>query len=116
MKSRNIKIVDFGTACELPRHKKLTQTVGTLNYIAPDIFKKRYNEKCDMWSCGVILYIMLSGYPPFDGKNNIEIFNKIQKIQFDYSKTIWNGVSDPAKDLINKLLCPSSKRISAKIS
>ena len=62
-------------------HKKL----GTPFYIAPEVLKEDYDEKCDIWSCGVILYILLCGYPPFWGKNEEEIIEKIisGKVLFD---------------------------------
>ena len=113
--SRNIKIVDFGTACELPRHKKLTQTVGTLNYIAPDIFKKRYNEKCDMWSCGVILYILLTGKLPFAGKDKKQTIASISKGNYSLELPIWDHISKEAKSLVVRLLeLNANKRISAE--
>lgn len=67
--SRLLKIIDFGTAIELPAGKKLTTTIGTPYYIAPEVLAGEYSEKCDIWSCGVILYIMLSGTPPFHGRD-----------------------------------------------
>lgn len=62
-------------------HKKL----GTPFYIAPEVLNEDYDEKCDIWSCGVILYILLCGYPPFWGKNEEEIISKIVqgKVIFD---------------------------------
>jgi len=52
--------------------------VGTPYYIAPEILDRSYDEKVDEWACGIILFILLCGYPPFDGKNNDEIFNAIK--------------------------------------
>ena len=62
-----LKIIDFGTAIEKKNDKKLTALVGTPYYIAPEVIKGEYDEKCDVWSCGVILYLLLSGMPPFVG-------------------------------------------------
>ena len=62
-----LKVIDFGTSRVYDPTKKMAQRLGTPYYIAPEILQKKYNEKCDVWSCGVILYIMLSGIPPFNG-------------------------------------------------
>jgi calcium-dependent protein kinase len=58
--------------------KKLDEKLGTPYYIAPEVLKKSYNEKCDIWSCGVILYILLSGTPPFNGSNDNAIMQKVK--------------------------------------
>ena len=70
-----LKIIDFGTSAEYDKQDgaKLSTIHGTSYYIAPEVLKKKYNEKCDVWSIGVILYILLSGKPPFDGKSDNEI-------------------------------------------
>ena len=65
-----ITIIDFGTSSTFDPDKKMSQKFGTPYYIAPEVLKKSYNEKCDLWSCGVILYILLCGYPPFNGAND----------------------------------------------
>lgn len=67
--------------------KKLTKQIGTAYYIAPEVLNKSYDEKCDVWSCGVILYIMLSGYPPFRGSNEKEILNKIRTGHLRFEST-----------------------------
>jgi calcium-dependent protein kinase len=60
-------VIDFGTSQKFEKGKYLTQQYGTAYYIAPEVLRGHYNEKCDIWSIGVILYILLSGRPPFDG-------------------------------------------------
>ena len=65
-----IKIIDFGTSLQFDPNKNLNQTIGTPYYIAPEVIKQTYDFKCDIWSCGVIMYILLSGNPPFNGKND----------------------------------------------
>ena len=62
-----IKIIDFGTSLTYDPNKSLDEKLGTPYYIAPEVLNKKYNEKCDIWSCGVITYIILSGMPPFNG-------------------------------------------------
>ena len=72
-----LKIIDFGTAVEFIEGGKEHLLVGTPYYIAPEVIKGEYDEKCDVWSCGVILYILLSGSPPFGGRSEKEIMNNI---------------------------------------
>ena len=110
----HIKVIDFGT-CEMLKKSKLTEQIGTSFYIAPEVLQNGYNEKCDLWSCGIILYILLSGAPPFYGKNEKEIFAKILNGNLSFKNEIWNKISEEAKDLIKKLLeINPDKRISAK--
>jgi calcium-dependent protein kinase len=110
----HIKVIDFGT-CEILQKTKLTEQIGTSFYIAPEILKSGYNEKCDLWSCGVILYILLCGSPPFYGKNEKEIFKKILDGNFTFRHKIWNKISTEAKNLVLKLLQVNpTKRISAQ--
>ena len=63
---------------------KLKTCAGTSLYMAPEVIQKKYSHACDLWSAGVILYIMLSGYPPFYGENDMEVFEKISRFDFDY--------------------------------
>ena len=79
-----IKIIDFGTAQVFSSSTKLRATTGTAYYIAPEVLMKNYNEKCDVWSCGVILYILLSGTPPFYGKTDDDILRAVRSTKFTY--------------------------------
>ena len=67
IESNSLKIIDFGTAIEKKPNKKLAALVGTPYYLAPEVVKGEYDEKCDVWSCGVIMYLLLCGMPPFIG-------------------------------------------------
>ena len=68
------------------------------------MLKKRYDEKCDLWSCGVILYILLSGYPPFNGPNDRVIMENVALGSYNFDGAEWKTVSKEAKNLIKKLL------------
>jgi calcium-dependent protein kinase len=79
-----IKIIDFGTAAEFTPGVRLKERVGSPYYVAPEVLKGSYTHKCDMWSCGVILYVLLCGAPPFDGNNRKEIFDQIVKAKITF--------------------------------
>lgn len=77
---------------------------GTPYYIAPEVLKGSYTTQCDNWSMGVVMYIMLSGKPPFGGRSNKEIIDTVLKGNYSFNSSVWNGISKLAKDLIAKLL------------
>lgn len=110
-----LKVIDFGTSREFDPHRKMAQRLGTPYYIAPEVLEKRYTEKCDVWSCGVILYILLSGSPPFNGKDDIEIMDKVVKGFFNINIPELETVTLEAKDLMRKMMTYSQeKRISSQ--
>lgn len=114
-KDANIRIIDFGLSTHFEPQKKMKDKIGTAYYIAPEVLHGTYDEKCDVWSTGVILYILLSGCPPFNGANEFEILKKVEKGKFTFDLPQWRKVSEPAKDLIRKMLAyVPSMRISAK--
>jgi calcium-dependent protein kinase len=109
-----IKLIDFGTANYIKDNNNLHLKVGTPYYIAPEVLKKDYNKSCDVWSLGVIMYFLLSGSPPFDGTNDLDIFHKILKGEFSMQTKEWEEISVEAKSLISKLLTYDYKiRITA---
>ena len=110
-----IKIIDFGTAKIFEKNKKEKDVVGSSYYIAPEVLKQNYNEKCDTWSVGVILYMALVGKAPFDGKNDDEIIHKIAKGNYNNKESKLLNHSSEVRDLLSKLLEKDlSKRFSAK--
>lgn len=104
-------LIDFGNS-NYYNSKKMNSIVGTPYYISPDVLKENYTEKCDVWSCGIILYTLLLGYVPFKGQNMEDTFKKIltYEINFDVSK-----IQPLALDLLKKMLAYDSKeRCSAE--
>jgi calcium/calmodulin-dependent protein kinase (CaM kinase) II/calcium/calmodulin-dependent protein kinase I len=112
----NIKIADFGFAKKVFTPNSLTTQCGTPGYVAPEILEGvPYDTKSDMWSLGVIIYILLGGYPPFIEQNQRELFRKIRKGQYEFHDEYWSAVSADAKDLISSLLTVDpNKRLSAE--
>ena len=83
---------------------KMTTVVGTPYYVAPEVLKGSYDRSCDVWSLGVILFVFLCGYPPFEGDNNKEIFRNVMKQDLTFDPADWNRISSQAKDLVKKML------------
>ena len=108
--NNTLKVIDFGLSQNID---KLKTKVGTAYYVAPEILMGKYNEKCDVWSAGVILYILLSGDPPFNGASDSIIYSKILKMKFDYPENKWKSISNEAKDLLNHMLVPEKERFNA---
>ena len=120
-----IKVIDFGLSKifgeiapihhNKKRKKKIMETrVGTAYYVSPEVLNGKYDEECDIWSAGVILYIMLSGDPPFNGENDNEIYRNIIKKKFTFPDEEWKNISNDAKDLISHMLCDPDKRFTAQ--
>ena len=111
-----IKLIDFGTAKIFKPGKKMNKFIGTSYYIAPEVLKERYDEKCDVWSCGVILFILLCGYPPFNGNTNVDIFHAIQNQNPIFGGEEWEDITPEAKDLIKLMLKKNpNERLSAEM-
>ena len=111
-----IKLIDFGTAKIFKPGKKMNKFIGTSYYIAPEVLKERYDEKCDVWSCGVILFILLCGYPPFNGNTNVDIFHAIQNQNPIFGGEEWEDITPEAKELIKLMLKKNpSERLTAEM-
>ena len=115
LSKRSIKVIDFGEAIFMPQKKKyINDIAGTINYLSPELLKGQMIKELDEWACGVLMYYLLSGKFPFDGKTEEEIFNNIetQKLNLDIPEL--KNISNDCKDLISKLLERDvTKRISA---
>jgi|EP00927_Polykrikos_kofoidii_P078219 calcium-dependent protein kinase len=100
-----LKIIDFGLACTYePGGKCLTTKAGTPYYVAPQVLAGKYDHMADLWSCGIIMYVMLCGYPPFYGETDAEVLAKIRVGNFTFQASDWKRVSEDAKQLIRALL------------
>lgn len=114
VKDPKITIIDFGTSDMFDSGKQMREKFGTPYYIAPEVLNNRYDEKCDLWSIGVILYILLCGYPPFNGANDDQIIKSVKEGKFRTDDEEWSCISKDAIDLVNKLLAYSPEdRINA---
>eukprot|EP00249_Psilotum_nudum_P005281 c18733_g1_i1 orf=254-1798(-) len=107
--SSPIKLIDFGLAVRFSRGQRFSGMVGSAYYIAPEVLNGYYSHEIDMWSAGVILYILLSGVPPFWEETDDGIFEEIKRGKVDFVSDPWPNVSIAAKDLIFGMLCPDAK-------
>ena len=108
-----LKLIDFGLSKVIDGEQNLKGAVGTTFYMAPEVITGNYNEKCDIWACGVILYIMLCGKPPFYSQNEEELKKNICSMKYTFDYPEFKKVSQDAIDLIKKILVPPEKRLSA---
>ena len=111
-KDNIIKVIDFGLS---QNNNKLKSKVGTAYYVSPEVLRGNYTEKCDIWSVGVILYLLLTGEPPFNGQNDQIIYSKILKFDVKFPEQKWKYISKEVKDLLqNHMLVPENRRYTAK--
>ncbi|KAG7573761.1 Protein kinase domain [Arabidopsis suecica] len=99
-----LKAIDFGLSMFLKPGENFTDVVGSPYYIAPEVLNKNYGPEADIWSAGVVIYVLLSGSAPFWGETEEEIFNEVLDGELDLSSDPWPQVSESAKDLIRKML------------
>ena len=113
--SLSIKVADFGSSCILDPECKLSGCFGSAYYLAPEVFSNNYNEKCDIWSLGIIMYILLTGRPPYPGKESKVIMKSVKETPFIITPYKVVGVTSVAVDLMKKLLIiDANERISAR--
>jgi len=88
----------------------MTTLAGTPYFISPEILKGIYGKECDMWSLGVLLFVLLSGDFPFDGESRTELFDKIQNSKYSFKSEVWANITDEAKHFISKLMTKDPKK------
>ncbi|CAH8283556.1 unnamed protein product [Eruca vesicaria subsp. sativa] len=105
-----LKTIDFGLSMFFKPDEIFTDVVGSPYYVAPEVLRKRYGSESDVWSAGVIVYILLSGVPPFWAETEQGIFEQVLHGDLDFSSDPWPSISDGAKDLVQKMLVRDPKR------
>ncbi|CAL5201983.1 unnamed protein product [Lathyrus oleraceus] len=105
-----LKATDFGLSVFFKQGDMFKDIVGSAYYIAPEVLKRRYGPEVDIWSIGVMLYILLSGVPPFWAESEHGIFNAILRGHIDFTSDPWPSISPAAKDLVRKMLNSDPKQ------
>lgn len=100
----SLKVIDFGLASVFERGVPMKTKAGTAYYVAPEVLKGSYDEKCDIWSAGVIAFILLCGFPPFSGENDPEILRKVKEGSFEFKSPEWDNITTGCKNLITQML------------
>ncbi|KAK6130004.1 hypothetical protein DH2020_036253 [Rehmannia glutinosa] len=109
-----LKATDFGLSVFFKPGEVFRDLVGSAYYVAPEVLRRNYGAEADIWSAGVILYILLSGVPPFWGENEEGIFDAVLRGHLDFVSDPWPSISSSAKDLVKKMLQSDPKdRLSA---
>lgn len=110
----SIKLIDFGVASFFKEQSTLKDAVGTLYYSAPEVLNKDYDAKCDLWSCGIISFLLLTGHSPFDQDDDSVIIERVKSLKFSDLQEKLRNVSEFGQDFIRKLICPAAERIDAE--
>jgi calcium-dependent protein kinase len=100
----NLKLIDFGTSVSVPESGRLREAIGTMYYMAPEVLDRRYDSKCDVWSLGVILFVLMAGYPPFGGESDDEIVGNIVKNAPAYDTPQWWAASPEVRNFVRRML------------
>ncbi|XP_059628519.1 calcium-dependent protein kinase 1-like [Cornus florida] len=105
-----LKTIDFGLSIFFKPGEKFNDVVGSPYYVAPEVLRKRYGPEADVWSAGVIVYILLSGVPPFWAESEQGIFEEVLHGNLDFSSDPWPSISESAKDLVRRMLVRDPKK------
>jgi len=102
--ANQLKIIDFGLSTKFTEGDELTTVAGSPHYIAPQVIQGRYNHLCDLWSCGSILFEMLSGSAPFTGTSDDEVMEQVLVGKYSFHASCWADITGDARGLIQMLL------------
>ncbi|GLT96310.1 hypothetical protein SLE2022_139430 [Rubroshorea leprosula] len=105
-----LKTIDFGLSMFFRPGETFSDVVGSPYYVAPEVLRKHYGPECDVWSAGVIIYILLCGVPPFWDETEQGIFEQVLKGELDFVSEPWPSISDDAKDLVRRMLVRDPKK------
>ncbi|CAI9773978.1 unnamed protein product [Fraxinus pennsylvanica] len=105
-----LKTIDFGLSTFFKPGESFADVVGSPYYVAPEVLRKRYGPEADVWSAGVIVYILLSGVPPFWDETEQGIFEQVLHGDLDFSSDPWPSISEGAKDLVRRMLVRDPRR------
>lgn len=101
----DVKLIDFGLS---RKHRKgdasMTSPVGTAYYMSPEVINRKYDKSCDIWSLGIVSYVLMCGYPPFNGDSDADIYDSIRRGHLGFTGYGWGGASEGAKDFIKCML------------
>jgi len=110
-----LKLIDFGLSRKFVDGKPMSTKAGTPYYVAPEVLTGRYGHLVDMWSAGVIMYVLLCGSPPFSGRSEKEVLASVRRGFLRFNPRAWDGISQDAKDLVRSLLTSdTARRLSAR--
>lgn len=111
-KGASTKLIDFGLSrTHGLNDRDMVNQVGTPYYMSPSVLEGKYDRSCDLWAVGVVSYIMLSGYPPFNGPSDYDVQQSILRGDLAFERDIWQNLSIASRDFVNKLLCMDSSKI-----
>jgi len=112
--NENVKLIDFGMSklmADEAKDQLMNTKLGTPYYVSPEVLDGKYDKRCDLWSIGVITFVLLAGEPPFNGENAAAVFKKIKTTDYEFSNPVWKtDVSKEAKKFIERLIEPNLKR------
>jgi len=111
-KGSSVKLIDFGLSqTHGLTDSPMTHPVGTSYYMSPDVLGGKYDRSCDLWAIGVVSYILLCGYPPFNGSSEYEMHDAIRRGHLVFEEHVWGNFSRTSRDFVSKLLCMDSSKI-----